>query len=135
MRQCLQVLAADGGVAELQFQIGDDRDQIGVAAALAIAVHAALHVRAAGFDGGDGIGHRHIAIVVGMDADDAVEALADFRDDFHDAMRQVAAVGVAQAQHIGARLFGGFQRAQREIGDWRCSRRRNARRRRPLRVP
>ena len=77
--QVLQILAADGGVAELQLQIGDDRNQIGVAAALAVAVHAALHVRAAGFDGGDRVGHRDVGVVVRVDAEHAVEALADFR--------------------------------------------------------
>ena len=113
--QRLQILAADGGVAELQLQIRDDGHQVGVAAALAIAVDAALHVRASGFHRGDGIGHGDIAIVVRMDAEHAVEALANFRNHFHDPMRQIAAVGVAQAQHVGAGFLRGFQRTQREI--------------------
>ena len=82
-----QLLRADGGVAELQFQVGDDGGQIGVAAALAVAVHAALHVGGAGFDGGQGVGHGEVGIVVGVDADDAVEALAHFGDDFDQARR------------------------------------------------
>ena len=76
-----QLLGADGGVAQLQFQVGDDGGQVGVAAALAVAVHAALHVRGAGFHGGDGVGHGHVGIVMRVDADDAVEALAHFGDD------------------------------------------------------
>ena len=51
--QVLQIVAADGGVAQLQFEIGDDRNQVRVAAAFAVAVDAALDVRAAGFDGRD----------------------------------------------------------------------------------
>ncbi len=112
----LQLLRPDGGVPQLQFQIGDDRHDVGVAAALAIAVDAALHVRAAGFHRGDGIGHCDVAIVVRVDADHAVEPLAHFRDHLDDAVRQIAAVGVAQAQHIGAGFLGGFERAQRELG-------------------
>ena len=114
--QGLQLLAADGGVAQLQLQIGDDGHDVGVAAALAVAVHAALHVGAAGFHRGDGIGHGDVAIVMRVDADDAVEALANFRNHFDDAMRQIAAVGVAQAQHVGAGLLRGFERAHGEIG-------------------
>ena len=72
---------AHRGVAQLQFQVGDDRCQVGIAAALAIAVHAALHVGGAGLHGGQGVGHGHVGIVVGVDADHAVEALADFGDE------------------------------------------------------
>ena len=61
--------------------------QVGVAAALAVAVHAALHVRGARLDGGDGVGHGHVGIVVGVDADHAVEALAHFGDDLDRAGR------------------------------------------------
>ena len=67
--QARQLLRPDGGVAQLQLQVGDDRAQIGVAAALAIAVHAALHVRGALLHGRERIGHGHIGIVMRMDAD------------------------------------------------------------------
>ncbi len=73
-------------------------------------------MRAAGLHRGHRIGHRDIAIVVGVDADRAIEPLADFRHHFHDPVREVAAVGVAQAEHIGPPLFRGFERAQRELG-------------------
>ena len=43
-----------------------------------------------------------------MDSQDAVKALADFRHHFDDAMRQIAAIGIAQAQNIRAGLFSGF---------------------------
>ena len=111
-----ELLGADGGVAELEFEVGDDAGQVGVAAALAIAVHAALYVGGAGFDGGQGVGDGEIAIVVGVDADDAIEAAADFGDDFDETRGDRAAVGVAEAEDIGAGLMGGFQGAQGVIG-------------------
>src|SRR5438477_425964 len=46
--QVLQIVSTDRIVAELQFQIGDDRNQIRVAAAFAVAIHAALYMRAPG---------------------------------------------------------------------------------------
>ena len=53
----------------LEGQIGDDGDQIGVAAALAEAVDRALHLHGPGVDGGQRIGHGQLAVVVAMDAD------------------------------------------------------------------
>ena len=52
----------------LEKQCRDERDEIGVAAALAQAVERALHLARAGVDGGEGIGHRVAGVVVGMDA-------------------------------------------------------------------
>ena len=66
-------------------------------------------------DGGQRVGHREVGIVMGVDAEDAVEALAHLGADFRQAAGERAAVGVAQAQHIGAGLLGGFERAQGEI--------------------
>ena len=43
--------------AHLELQIGDDRDQVGVAAALAEAVDRALHLRAPARHGGQRVGH------------------------------------------------------------------------------
>src|SRR5437763_11680366 len=67
--QAREPLAADRGVAEFQLEVGDDGGEIGVAAALAVAVHTALDVRSARLDGGDTVGDRGIGVVVGMDAD------------------------------------------------------------------
>ena len=112
-----ELLAADGGVAELEFEIGDDGAEIGVAAALAIAVDAALDVRAARLDRGDGVGDGDVGIVMGMDADDAVEASGGLRRRLRrgGAVR-CAAVGVAEAEDVGAGFLGGFERAQGELG-------------------
>ena len=85
--------------------------EVGIAAALAVAVHAALHVGGAFFDGGEGVGDGDVGIVVGVDADDAIETAADVGDDLDEARRDGAAVGVAEAEDIGAGLLGGFERA------------------------
>ena len=114
--QRLELLRTDRRVPQLQLQIPNDRHDVRVAAALAIAVDAALHVRTSGFHRGDGIGHGDLAIVVRMDADHAVEPFANFRYHLDDTMRQIAAVSVAQAQHVGAGLFRGFERTHGELG-------------------
>src|SRR3712207_8220754 len=46
-------LRADAAAAELELERGDDRGQVGVAAALAVAVERPLHHRGAGQDGGE----------------------------------------------------------------------------------
>ena len=71
---------------------------------------------APGFDGGHSVGDGHIGIVMRVNAEDAIEALANVGDDLGETARDGAAVGVAQAEHIGARLLRGFERPQREIG-------------------
>ena len=111
-----EFLGADGGVVEFEFEVGDDAGEVGVAAALAVAVHAALHVGHAGFDGGQGVGDGEIAIVVGVDADDAIETAADFGDHFDQARGDGAAVGIAEAEDIGAGFMGGLQGAEGVIG-------------------
>ena len=48
----------------------DDADEVGVAAALAVAVDGALHLAGAGLDRHQAVGHGAVAVVVGVDADD-----------------------------------------------------------------
>ena len=56
------------GEAHLELQVRDDRDQVRVAAALAVAVHRALHHHGALGDGGQRVGHRALRVVVRVDA-------------------------------------------------------------------
>ena len=56
---------------ELELEVGDDRDQVGVAGALAVPVDRALHVRRAGVDRGQRVGDRAAGVVVAVDADAA----------------------------------------------------------------
>ena len=86
-------------LGELGFerQRRDQRDEIGVAAALAEAVQRALHLPRAGADGGERIGDRIAGVVVGVDAETvAGDDARDFADDALDLVRQRSAVGVAE---------------------------------------
>ena len=59
------------GEVRLQRQRRDERDEIGVAAALAEAVQRALHLPRAGADRGERIGDRVAGVVMGVDAETA----------------------------------------------------------------
>ncbi len=83
-------------MAELQFQVRDDRRQIRVAAALPITVHAALDVRETLLDGGQGVGDGHVGIVMGVDAKHAFEIFADVGTDLRQAAGYRASVGIAE---------------------------------------
>ena len=103
-----QALGQDVAV-QLELEVGDDGDEVGVAGALAVAVDAALHVRGAGGDGGQRVGDRAAAVVVGVDADAGAGRLDDVEHDVRDPVGQHAAVGVAERDDLGARLGGGAQ--------------------------
>src|SRR5205085_840708 len=104
------------GVAQLQLEVGDARREIRIPAALAVTVHAALDVRRAGLNRGDTVRDRGIGVVMGVNADYAVEALAHFRNDLHQTRREGAPVGIAETEHVRARALRGFERLQRIIG-------------------
>ncbi len=105
-------------VAELELERGQDRDQVGVAAALAVAVHRALHHARALLDRDQRVGHAAAGVVVGVDADlHAIAQLGDHaRGGLGDLRRQRRAVGVAERDVLGARLGRGAQAAQRVVG-------------------
>ena len=55
--------------AQLELQVGDDRDEVRVAGALADAVHRALHLRRARLDGDERVGDGALGVVVAVDAE------------------------------------------------------------------
>src|SRR5207302_1724124 len=69
LRQAADAAGHEHVVAALQRQVGDDADQIDVAAALADAVDRALHLRRPLGHGGEGVGDGDITVVVAVDAD------------------------------------------------------------------
>ena len=96
--------------AHLQFEVGNDRTEVGVAAALAVAVHGALDLHRALAHGLQGVGHGQFAVVVGVDAEAGLGQL--FTDGFHDGgdlSGQAATVGVAEHQEFGAGFPGRAQ--------------------------
>ena len=54
---------------QLELQVADDGEQVGVAGPLAVAVGRALDVRRAGLDRGEGVGHRAAGVVLAVDAE------------------------------------------------------------------
>ena len=110
--QARQPFATDRRVPVLQLEVGDDRGQVHVATAFAVAVHAALHVRGAGLDGGERVGDGQVRVVVGMDTDGAAKPLPHRGHDFGEQLRRRAAVRVAQAQHRGSGRFSGRERVE-----------------------
>ena len=71
--------------ADLQFDVGDDGGQVGVAAALADAVDGALDVVAAFLDGSEGVGDGEAGVVVDVDAEGRGDAGAHGADDLAEA--------------------------------------------------
>ncbi len=100
---------------ELELEVREDRDQVGVAAALAVAVHRALHQARALLDRHQRVRHAAAGVVVGVDPDLHVVAQLghDPRGDLGHPRGQRGAVGVAERHVLGARLGGRAQAAQR----------------------
>ncbi len=113
--QAGQPLRPNRPMSQLGFQNGDDRRQVRVSAALSIAVHRPLHVRRPALHGRDRIGHRQLAIVVCVDAHGTVEPPPHLGHDLRQPGGHRPAVGVAQRQHVGARVLGRFERPQRVV--------------------
>ena len=121
VRQGLELVVGDAdveflGVFRLELQRRDDRDEIGVAAALAQPVQRALNLARAGAHGRERIRHRLLGVVVGVNADViAGDMLDHLADDRLDLVRQRAAVGVAQHHPARAFLVGGLGAGEREF--------------------
>jgi hypothetical protein len=67
-------------------------------------------------DGDQAVGHRQLGIVVAVDADRRRHLRADGVDRRGDFPRHAAAVGVAQTEHVGARIGGDLHALERELG-------------------
>ena len=108
--EALEVGLTEAIYAHLELQIGDDGAEIGVAAALPHAVDGPLDLVAARLHRGQGVGHRQLGVVVGVDAQgDLGKALFHGFDDLHQVRGDGAAVGVAEHQTLGAALHRGLQ--------------------------
>ena len=93
-------------VPVFQGQIGDDANQIDVAAALADAVDRSLHLGSALGHGRQGVGHGHVAIIVTMDAEGGFQDASDLSHGCCNLVRQRSPVRVAQNDDRCARLLG-----------------------------
>ena len=106
----------DALVAELELQVREDRGQVGVAGALADAVHRALHEARALLDGGERVGDGALQVVVGVDPDRHVEGIDHRLRRLGDLERQARAVGVAERHVLRAGVGGRLQALQRVAG-------------------
>src|SRR5215510_972773 len=98
--QVSNLFRTDDVVAHLQFQIGDDGAEVGVAAALAVAVDAALDVRGSLLNRSQRVGNSHIRIVVRVDADDSIKAATPTGNYLLQAPRNRPAIGIAKTENI-----------------------------------
>ncbi len=106
MAQRGQLLVADQRPAVLELQVRDDRGEVGVAGALAVAVHRPLHLADARLDRGDRVRDRATGVVVAVDAQFDAH-LGGGRDDVGHLAGQHPAVGVTQHDDLGAGVRGG----------------------------
>ena len=115
-----ELLGGHALVAELQLQVGDDRDQVRVAAPLAVAVHRPLYVDRALLDRGQRAGDAAPRVVVAVDPDCRSAGGRERRDDIRhrggEPMRERAAVRVAAGNRVGARLGRRDHAAERVRG-------------------
>ena len=100
-----QVLAWDAVEAHLDHQVRDDGDEVGVAAALAVAVDGALDVVHPFGHRGQRVGDGALGVVVHVDAERrlCLHVLLDLADDLRDLVRQPSAIGVAEDEAVRAR--------------------------------
>jgi len=99
--------------AHLELQVGDHRAEVGVAAALTIAVDGALHVSGASLHGQQRVGHGYTGVIVGMDAQgDSWERVAHGCYHSTHLVGEHATVCVAQHHDVGACLGSHPQRRQ-----------------------
>ncbi len=114
--QRAQLLVGHALVAELELEVRDDRDQVGVSAPLPVAVHRALDVDRALLDRGERARDAAAGVVVAVDPDAHARRLEpdhDRADRRGDVVGQRAAVGVAADDRVRARLGRGDNAADR----------------------
>ena len=102
--------------AEFDLQVGDHHEKVGVAGALAVAVGRDLHVGGAGLDSGHRVGDGTTGVVLAVDAQSHARSLAHIGDDLRNAVRQHAAVGVAEDSDRCARVGGCAQQTHAVVG-------------------
>ena len=117
MSRC-EPLAPDRLVAQLELERRQDRDQVGVAAALAVAVHRALHEPRARLHRHERVRHAAAGVVVRVDAhlDESPSSAHHSRRGLGHLRRQRRAVRVAERHVLGPRLGRGAEAAERVVG-------------------
>ena len=115
LREFLQLWERSGGdatTAQFELHGGDHADQVAISRAFSVAVDGSLDVVGPGFEGGDAVGDAESAIVVGVDADTCIQLAAGVGDDAADFAGDPSAVGFAEADDVGPRLFRRLPRGE-----------------------
>ena len=113
-----ELLVGEAAETELELQVRDDRDEVGVAGSLPAAVHRALDLARADLDRGQRVGDGALGVVVAVDSNwygVAEGADRGARRDGH-LRGQRGPVGVAQRHGLGPGLRGGTDARQRVLG-------------------
>ena len=113
--QALEPVGRDRRYPHLQAEIRDDRRKVRVPRAFAVAVDAPLDMARTLAHGLEGVGHRAATVVVEVAADLGCRVRPHVGHDPADLVRQRAAVGVAEHEHLGACLLGRGQDAEGEF--------------------
>ena len=100
-------------IAKLELKIGDDRNQVRVAATFAKAIDRPLHLRGAAAYRGDRIGDRYLGIIVAMNSDRTRHRRDRRLCGCLDFMRQTSPVGIAQRDEVDPGVGHRLQRGQR----------------------
>src|SRR5262249_33018699 len=90
--------------ANFELEHWNYRAQVGVAAALAVSIDSALHLRRAVLNRRYRVGNSHIRIIMSMDSDWRLELPADLVDYLHQSASQRAAVRITEHYRVGAGL-------------------------------
>ncbi len=116
--QPAELLVADHLETHLQLQCRQDRDEVGVTTALAVAVDGPLDEPRPGAHRRQGVGDPALRVVVGVDADldPRAELLVDRSGHRTDPLWKAAAVGVAERHVLGAAVDRRRQALERVSG-------------------
>ncbi len=94
--QLQQLLRTQNVVAEFQFQIGDHRAKVSIAATLAVPVDRSLHMDGPRRHGRKRVGDRKFSIIVAMYAERHIELFQNLASDARNRVRQTPAVRITK---------------------------------------
>ena len=115
LAQSLELGRLDAVLSHLQLQVGNDRNEVEVAAAFAEAVDGSLNLAHAHLNGGHGIRDRKLPIVVAVDSQRRFDHPIHVGERLPNIAGQSTAVGVAQNDPVGAAILSSLETFQRII--------------------
>ena len=114
--QQTQTVGREDRKPHFQLQIGNNRAQIGVAAAFSYTAKGAVYIHSASLYGKQRVGDSQSAVVVAMDAHRHGQRLANLANDALDLTGHRASVRIAEHHPLGAGIDCGNKRLHRIAG-------------------